>query len=401
MRTRTVFAAFAVALATIPANAEGTYDAGANDDEILIGITAPLSGPASSYGIACAAHEAYFRMINEEQGGVNGRKLTLKCEDDGFSPPRTIEQTRKLVESDQVFVIYNSLGTSTNTAVAPYLTSMEVPQLLLNSGASKWNDPAQNPWQTSSIPHYLTEAQIFAQHIMETMPDAKVALLQQGDDYGKDYLEGLKLGFGDKFDDYVTVQETFELSDPTVDSQMLTIASSKADVVVLASLAKHAAQAIRKLGEIDGYDPVVYLGWSSTGIDTVLKPAGLENAKDIISTAVIKHPDDPAWADDEGVKDYVAFMDKYHAQGVKANISNVFAYATNEVLVDILTRAGDTLTRENIRDLAQTIDVQPTMFIDGVKFTTTPEDLDPIKTFQLIQFDGEKWVQIGDPITAE
>ncbi|MGR3425117.1 MAG: ABC transporter substrate-binding protein [Sagittula sp.] len=400
MTFRLTFAAIAAVAFAASAQAEGTYDTGASDDEILIGITAPLSGPASSYGIACAAHAAYFEMINEK-GGVNDRKLKLLCEDDGFSPPRAIEQTRKLVESDGVLFMYNSLGTSTNTAVAPYLTSMEVPQLLLNSGASKWNDPAQNPWQTSSIPHYLTEAQIFAQHIMETMPDAKVALLQQADDYGKDYLEGLKLGFGDKFDQYVTVHETFELSDPTVDSQMLTIANSKADIVVLAALAKHAAQGIRKLGEIEGYAPQIYLGWSSTGIDTVLKPAGLEHAKGIISTAVIKHPEDPAWAGDPGVAGYVAFMNEYFPDGVQANISNVFAYATNEVLIDLLERAGDNLTRENIRDLAQTIDVQPSMYIDGVKFTTSPDDLDPIKTFQMIQFDGEKWVQIGEPITAD
>ena len=373
------------------------YDPGASDSEILIGITAPLSGPASAYGVACQAHDAYFRMINEEKGGVNGRKLKLLCEDDGFSPPRAIEQTRKLVESSGVLFMYNSLGTSTNSAVQPYLTSMEVPQLLLNSGASKWLDPAANPWQTSSIPQNRTEAEIFARHILATKPGAKVAVLQQSDDYGKDYVAGLKLGFGDAYGKIVVAHETFELSDPTVDSQMLKIASSGADVVVLGALAKHAAQAIRKMGEIQGFKPQIYLGWASSGIDSVLVPAGVAASTGIISTAVIKHPDDPAWANDAGVKTYRAFMDKYFPAGVKSSISNVYAYATDEVLVDILTRAGDDLTRANINKMARQTDVQPSMYIDGVRFTISTEDLDPIKAFQLIQFDGAKWNQIGEP----
>lgn len=390
----------AALVAVLPAGmalAAPQYDQGASDTQILIGITAPLSGPASAYGVACQAHDAYFRMINEEKGGVNGRQLKLVCEDDAFSPPRTIEQTRKLVESVGVLFLYNSLGTSTNSAVQPYMNSMEVPQVLLNSGASKWLDPAANPWQTSSLPQNRTEAQIFGRYIAENLPNAKVALLEQSDDFGKDYREGLMAGLGDKAASMVVAHQTYELSDPTVDSQILKIAASGADVVVLGSLAKHSAQAIRKIGEIEGFNPQIFLGWASSGIDSVLAPAGLEASKGILSTAVIKHPDDPMWADDAGVRDYVAFMDKYFPAGVKSSISNVYAYATNEVLVDILTRAGDNLTRANINEMARTVNVQPTMYIDGVRFGYTAEDLDPIKSFQLIRFDGERWHQEGAP----
>jgi branched-chain amino acid transport system substrate-binding protein len=393
---RVFTAAVPILLCAASALAAGTYDPGASDTEIKIGITAPLSGPASSYGIACQAHDAYFKKLNDA-GGVNGRKLVLVCEDDGFMPARAVEQTRKLVESEGVLFVFNSLGTSVNTAVQPYLAAKKVPQLLLNSGASKWSDPAKNPWSTSSIEHYVSEAAIFARHIMANSPDAKVGLLYQADDYGKDYLNGLKKGFGDQAPKYLVSTQSFEITDPTVDSQILQLRNSGADIVVLGALAKGAAQAIRKIGEL-GWHPQIYLGWSSTAIDTVLKPAGLENAKGIISTTAIKHPEDPTWNDDKDTQTYKDFMKTYYPSGDVSNISNVYAYATDEVLVDILKRAGDNLTREHIRDLAQNIDVQPSMYIPGVKFQTTPADLDPIKTLQLVKFDGQKWTMIGQPI---
>jgi ABC-type branched-subunit amino acid transport system substrate-binding protein len=386
-------------LAVGPAFAAGTYDPGASDTEIKIGITAPLSGPASSYGVACHAHDAFFKKLNEA-GGINGRKLTLICEDDGFMPARAVEQTRKLVESEGVLFIYNSLGTSVNTAVQPYLAAKKVPQLLVNSGASKWSDPAKNPWATSSIEHYVSEATIFAHHIMENAPNAKVGLLHQADDYGKDYLNGLKAGFGDKAAQYLIATQSFEITDPTVDSQILQLRNSGADIVVLGALAKGAAQAIRKIGEL-GWHPQIYLGWSSTAIDTVLTPAGLDNAKGIISTTAIKHPEDPTWDNDADTLAYKAFMKAYYPAGDVSNISNVYAFTTDEVLVDILKRAGDNLRRENIRQLAQNIDIQPTMFIPGVRFQTTPKDLDPIKTLQMVKFDGQKWIMIGHPITPK
>jgi len=399
-RFQMLAAAAALATITSGAAAEPKYDPGASDSEIKLGTTVPLSGPASSYGIACAAHEAYFRMINETRGGVNGRKLKIECADDAFSPPKTVEQTRRLVEGDEVLAMYNSLGTAANSAVRRYLESKKTPQLLINSGASKWDDTSENPWVTSSLPHYVTEAAIFAKHVMQAQPDAKVGLLYQNDDYGRDYLNGLKAGFGDAFDRYVVATQTYDLTDPTVESQIANLRAADVDVVVLGALAKHAAQAIKRMGEM-GWKPTTYLSWSSTGIDTVMLPAGAENSRGVISTAVIKHPDDPTWADDPAVKAYKDFVATYMPGQNASNISVVFAYATDEVLVDVLTRAGDDLTRENIRNKAQSIDVQPTMFIDGVRFATSPENTDPIHTFQLIEFDGSKWVLKGDPITAD
>jgi branched-chain amino acid transport system substrate-binding protein len=381
---------------TCPATAETHYDPGASDSEIKIGITAPLSGPASSYGVACAAHDAYFKKLNEA-GGVNGRKLKLICEDDGFTPARAVEETRKLVESEGVLFVYNSLGTSVNSAVQPYLASKKVPQLLLNSGASKWSDPAKNSWATSSIPHYVSEAVIFARHIMANSPNAKVGLLYQADDYGRDYLNGLKTGFGDKASQYLVATQSFQISDPTVESQILQLRSSGVDVVVLGALAKGAAQAIRKIGEL-GWKPTIYLGWSSTGIDTVLTPAGLDFSNGIISTTVIKHPEDPTWKDDKNTIEYRDFMKAYYPSGDVNNISNVFAYATDDVLIDLLKKAGDNLTRDNIRELAQHIDVEPRMYVPGIRFQTTPTDLDPIKSFQMVTFDGARWNASGEPI---
>jgi ABC-type branched-subunit amino acid transport system substrate-binding protein len=394
-----VIGVLAAGLAAGGAIAQSKYSPGATDAEIKIGITVPLSGPASSYGVACAAHEAFFKMINEEQGGVGGRKLKLICADDAFSPPKTVEQTRRLVESDEVVVVYNSLGTASNTAVRPYLASRKVPQLLLNSGASKWSDPKDNPWATASIPHYFTEATIFARYIMTNAPNAKVGLLQQNDDYGKDYLSGLKIGFGDQADKYLKAVQTYEITDPTVDSQILLLKNAGVDTIVLGALAKHAAQAIRKIGEL-GWKPTILLSWSSTAIDAVLTPAGLDNSLGIISTTVIKHPGDAAWANDDAVVKYKAFMTKYLPSAQVENISNVFAYATDWILLDILKRAGNDLTRDNIRNLAQNIDIAPPMYMPGVRFVTTPSDLDPIKKFQLIRFDGQKWKPIGDPISS-
>lgn len=390
-------AAIAV-LSCIGSALAATDSPGVTGNEIRIGMTVPLSGPASAYGIACAATQAFFAKVNQD-GGINGRTLTLLCEDDGFSPPRTIEQTRKLVEQDNVLFLYNALGTSSNTAVRPYLAAKKVPQVLINSGASKWLVPAENPWVTTGLPQNRTEAVIFARHILETMPDARVGLLQQADDYGKDYVAGLRDGFGDTATDRLVAIETFDLAYPTVDAQILNLKARGVDVVIVAALAKHAAQAIRKIGDLQ-WHPTVYLGWASTSIDYVLKPAGLDNARGVISTAIAKHPDDPRWKDDEGMARYLDFMKTWFPSGEVTSLSNVLAYATNEVLVEILRRAGDDLTRTNIRDIARNIDVQPGMYIDGVRYAVTPQDLDPIKTFQMIRFDGEHWQSFGAPISS-
>ncbi|MES2480873.1 MAG: ABC transporter substrate-binding protein, partial [Pseudomonadota bacterium] len=373
--------------------AQKKYDPGATDTEIKIGITVPLSGPASSYGIACPANQGYFAMIND-QGGINGRKLKLLCEDDGFVPPKAIEQTRKLVESDQVLFMYNSLGTATNTAVHRYMTARKVPMVLINSGAYKWGDPKANPYTTPSLPSNRSEAKIFAEYVAKNMPNAKVALLFQNDDYGKDYQIGLREQLGPLADKMLVAEQSYELSDPSIDSQIIALRAKNPDVVVLGALAKHATLAIKKIGEL-GWKPQIFLGWSSSSIPSVLTPAGLEYSKGLLTTAIIKDPRDPKWANDKITNDYKAFMAKYYPTGDPNNISNIYAYATSSVLVDILKRAGNDLTRDNIMKQAQNVDIEPLMYLPGVRFKVSPQDHDPIKQFQMVRFDGAGWQTVG------
>ena len=395
--TRTLAAACLVGL-LLPAAAmaQKKYDPGATDTEIKIGMTAPLSGPASAYGIACPATQGYFAMINDS-GGINGRKLKLLCEDDGFSPPKALELTRKLVESDQVLMIYNTLGTSVNTVLMKYLKSQDIPQVLVNTGAAKFNDPKDYPGLTTSIPSYVSEARIFADYIQKNLPNAKVGILYQNDDYGRDYMAGLKSALGTSAaGKLIVATHSYELSDPTVDSQIIALKASGADVVLVAALARHATQAIRKIGEL-GWKPQIFLGWSSSSIPTVLNVAGADYATGLITSQVIKDAGDPRWADDKATKDYKAFMAKYYPQGDPNNISSIFAYATSYVLVDILKRAGNNLTHENIIKQAQNTDLEPPMYLPGVRFKITATDHDPIKRFQLVKFDGKKWVPMGTP----
>lgn len=392
------FAAACLAAALLPgiAHAQKKYDPGATDTEIKIGMTAPLSGPASAYGVACAVTQGYFNMVND-QGGVNGRKLKLLCEDDGFSPPKAVEQTRKLVESEQVLLIYNTLGTATNTAIQKYLAIKKVPQVLASTGASKFNDPKNNPGTTPALPSNRTEARIFADYILKNHPNAKIGLLYQNDDYGKDYLIGVREGLGANADKMIVSEQSYELSDPTIDSQIITLRGKGADVVVLGALAKHATQAIRKIGEL-GWKPQILLGWASSSIPTVLNVAGADHSKGLVTTAVLKDPSDPKWADDKIVKDYKAFMAKYYPQGQPNNISNTFAYATCYVLTDILKRSGDNLTHENIIKQAQYVDLEPPMYLPGVRFRISATDFDPVKRFQMVRFDGKGWEALGAPI---
>lgn len=381
-----------------PALAQKAYGPGVTDTEIKIGMTAPLSGAGSSYNTTCQLYTAYFKRLNEE-GGINGRKIDYLCRDDAYSPPKTVEQTRKLVESDGVFVVFSSVGTATNTAVQPYLASKKVPQLLIESGASKWADPARNPWTTSSLAHYSSEARIFAARIMLAHPDAKVGVLYQNDDFGKDYIAGLRAGFGEKSSQYLKTIVTQELTDPTVDSQILQLHDAGVDIVVLGTLAKGSAQAIRKIGEL-GWKPEIYLSYTSTSIDSVLKPAGLDYAKGVMATAVSKLPDDPAWINDPGMIAYKAFMAKYLPSGDISNTGYTNSYTGAEVLLAVLRKAGDNLTRENIRELAQNIDFQPTLFSPGIHFKTTPQDLSPVSTFQFMRFNGSRWILEGEPVSA-
>ena len=386
----------ATLLFAAPASAQKKYDPGATDTEIKIGMTAPLSGPASAYGVACPVTEGFFSMIND-QGGINGRKLKLLCEDDGFSPPKAVEQTRKLVEGENVLFIYNTLGTAVNTAIQRYLTAKKVPQLLISSGASKWNDPKSNPWTISSLPHYSSEAVIFADYLLKNKPDAKIGLLYQNDDFGKDYQRGLKTGLGVATSKMLTAEVSYEVGDPTIDSQIIELRSKGVDVVVVAALAKQTSQALRKMGEL-GWKPQVFVSYPASSITAVLAVAGLDNAKGVMSTAYLKDPSDPRWAGEKDVVAYKAFMAKYYPKGDTSDIPNIILYATANVLVDVLKRSGDDLTRSNVMKQATSIDIAPPMYLPGVRFKTTPTDFDPVKRFQMNRFDGQRWVQVGEPI---
>ncbi|WP_316181590.1 ABC transporter substrate-binding protein [Bradyrhizobium sp. SZCCHNRI1009] len=382
-----------------PAFAQKTYDVGATDTEIKIGQTNPLSGPASAFGSIGKAEAAYIRMINE-QGGVNGRKITLIQYDDAYSPPKTVEQVRKLVESDEVLTTFQIIGTPPNAAVQKYLNSKGVPQLLAGSGASRFTDPKNFPWTISANPNYQSEAHIYAKYILENHPNAKIGILYQNDDLGKDYVKGLKDGLGAKAG-MIVKELSYELSDPTIDSQLVTLKASGADLFYNMSTPKFAAQSIRKAAEL-GWKPVHILEVNATAVGQVLVPAGLENAKDIISVAYGKDPLDPQWADDEGMKRYKAFMAKY-APGEDANSGfATYGYSTAALLVHILRQCGDELTRANIMKQATNIKgFVPDLGLPGMSVTTTPDDYRISKQFQMMKFDGQRWIISGPILTDD
>ncbi|MGJ5206427.1 ABC transporter substrate-binding protein [Bradyrhizobium sp. HKCCYLR20261] len=382
-----------------PALAQKKYDVGATDSEIKIGQTNPTSGPASTFGAIGRAEAAYIRMVNE-QGGVNGRKISLIQYDDAYSPPKTVEQVRKLVESDEVLTTFQIIGTPPNAAVQKYLNSKGVPQLLAGSGASRFTDPKNFPWTISANPNYQSEAHIYAKYILENFPNAKIGILYQNDDLGKDYVKGLKDGLGAKAG-MIVKELSYEVSDPTVDSQLVTLKASGADLFYNMSTPKFAAQSIRKAAEL-GWKPVHILEVNATGVGQVLVPAGPENAKDIISVAYGKDPLDPQWAEDEGMKRYKAFMAKY-APGEDANSGYAtYGYSTAALLVQILKQCGDELTRANIMKQATNIKgFVPDLGLPGMSITTTSDDYRINKQFQIMKFDGQRWVISGPILTDD
>jgi branched-chain amino acid transport system substrate-binding protein len=369
---------------------------GVTATEIKIGQTAPLSGPVSAYATLARANAAYFAMINEK-GGINGRKINLIIADDAFSPPKTVEQTRRLVEQDEVLLSFNAVGTSPNSAIQKYLNGKKVPQLLISSGSSKWNDPVQHPWTISGLPNSKTEAIIFAKYVMEKHPGAKVGLLYQNDDFGKDYVEGLKAGFGDEWQKYLASLQSYEITDPTIDSQIVSLRAKGVEIVILGSLAKQTAQAIRKIGEL-AWKPVILMSWASASLPAVLIPAGLENATGVISTSFLKDPTDSRWGQDPDVRAYAEWIKKYYPQGDIGDILNVLSYNQSYLLSQILLEAGNDLSRDNILRIATRLDVTPPMFLPGLRFTVTPTDYDPVRKLQLQKFDGKKWDPIGVPL---
>ena len=386
-----------VALAAPHALAQKKYDPGASDKEIKVGGIMPYSGPASAYAAIGKAEAAYFRKINDE-GGINGRKINFISVDDGYSPPKAVEMARKLVEQDEVLLIFNPLGTPSNSAIHKYMNAKKVPQLFVATGASKWNDPKGFPWTMGWQPNYQTEAVIYAKHILQTKPNAKIAVLFQNDDYDKDYLKGFKDGLGDKVK-MIVAEVSYETSDPTVDSQIVQLQGSGADVFFNITTPKFAAQAVRKAYDI-GWKPVQYLNNVSASIGSVLVPAGLEKSAGLITTQYLKDPLDNAWKNDAAMNDWKAFMAKYYPDGDLKDGSNVYGYTAAQGLVQVLKQCGDLLTRENVMKQAASLkDFSPTLALPGVKVNTSPTDFAPFQQMQMARFDGKEWVRYGDVMT--
>jgi branched-chain amino acid transport system substrate-binding protein len=390
--------AVGAALAASPALAQKKYDPGASDAEIKIGNINPYSGPASAYGTIGKTIGAYFKKVNAE-GGVNGRKINYISYDDGYSPPRAVEQARKLVESDEVLLIFQSLGTPSNTAIHKYMNARKVPQLFVATGATKWGDPKNFPWTMGWQPNYQSESRVLAKYLLEKHPKGKIGVLYQNDDYGKDYLKGLKDGLAGKMQ--VVAELPYEPADPTVDSQIISLKASGADIFFNVATPKFAAQAIRKAAEI-GWKPVHLLNSVSASVGSVLKPAGFENSVGIISTNYIKDPTDPQWKDDKAFKEWVAFMDKYYPEGDKTVSFTVYGYAVSQTLVQVLKQAGDNLTRENVmRQAASLKNLDVGMLIPGVKVNTSATDFFPIEQMIMTRFNGKNFENFGPVISGE
>jgi ABC-type branched-subunit amino acid transport system substrate-binding protein len=387
-------------LVTAPANAQKKYDPGASDTEIKIGQTMPFSGPASAYATVGKAEAAYFRMINE-QGGINGRKINLIAYDDGYNPAKTVEQTRKLLESDGVLLIFQSLGTAQNAAVQKYLNDNKVPQLLASTGATRFFDPVNFPWTMSANLNYQTEARIYGRYILANHPDAKIGILYQNDDLGKDYIIGLKQSLGAKAASMIVAEAAYEMTDPTVDSQIVRLKSAGADLFYNISTPKFAAQAIRKIAELD-WKPVHILAIVSSSVGGVLKPAGFDASQGIISVNYGKDPGDPTWDNDPGMKRWRAFMDKYYPEGDKNSSLNTYGYATAQLLEGLLRACGDNLTRENVMKQATRMkDVPGDLLLPGMVVNTSPTDYRLIKQLQMMRFKGERWEGFGPIITDD
>jgi len=389
------FLALAAALA-VPAYAQKKYDTGASDTEIKIGQTMPYSGPASAYGTIGRVEAAYFKMINE-QGGINGRKINFVSVDDGYSPPRTVEETRRLVEQEQVLFDFQPLGTAPNSAIHKYMNAKKVPQLFVATGATKWGDPKHFPWTMGWQPSYQTEGKIYAKDILANHPNAKVAVLYQNDDYGKDLLKGLKDGLGAKAS-MIVKEASYEVTDPSIDSQILSLKDSGADVFVNIATPKFAALAIRKVYD-SGWKPVHYLNNVSLSIGAVLKPAGLEKSLGLITVAYLKDATDPEWANDAAMNEYKAFLKKYYPDGNVADSSNVYGYSAAQTLVQVLKQCGDNLTRENVMKQAASLKhLQLPLARPGIEVNTGPDDFFPFEALQLARFDGQRWVAYGKVI---
>jgi ABC-type branched-subunit amino acid transport system substrate-binding protein len=395
-----VASVMAIALSISPAHAQKKYDTGATDTEIKVGQTVPLSGPASAYATIGKTQAAYMKMVND-QGGANGRKINLIQYDDAYSPPKAVEQVRKLVEGDEVLLTFQIIGTPSNAAVQKYLNQKKVPQLFAATGAARFTDPKNFPWTMGFNPSYFVEGRIYGQFILKNYPNAKIGVLYQNDDLGKDYLSGLKAGLGDKAARMIVAETSYEITEPTIDSHILRLKDAGADLLFSASTPKQAAQAIKKTAEI-GWKPIHIIDINASSVSAVLKPAGLDNSKGIISVGYVKDPADPEWKDDVGTKRYLAFMEKYFPDGDKNSNLNVYGYITAQLLVHVLKQCGDDLTRENVMKQASNLkNVELDLSLPGITVTTTPTDYRVNKQLQMVRFDGEHWEKLGSIITDE
>jgi branched-chain amino acid transport system substrate-binding protein len=400
LRLGLISAALAILVSTsVNAADQKKYDIGATDAEVKIGNIMPYSGPASSYSVIGKTEAAYFNKINAE-GGINGRKINFISYDDGYSPPKTVEQARKLVESDEVLLIFNSLGTPPNSAIHKYMNSKKVPQLFVATGATKWNDPKEFPWTMGWQPNYQSETQIYAKYILKNYPNAKIGVLYQNDDYGKDYLKGLKDGLGSKVS-MIVAEESYETTEPTIDSHIVNLKASGADVFVDLSIPKFAAQAIKKIAEI-GWKPVHFLNSVSSSISATIKPAGFDNSQGIISATYLKDPNDPQWKGDPDIKGWNAFLDKYYPEANRADAFVIYGYAVAQTMVHVLKQCGNDLTRQNVMKQAASMhDFVVAGLLPGVKINTSATDFAPISQLQLMRMKGDSWERFGDVISGD
>src|SRR5579872_4140299 len=394
---RTILAAApgALAAAALPARAAKKYGPGVTDTEIIVGNTGPYSGPLANASPIPLSMQAYFKMINA-QGGVNGRKITCISYDDGYSPPKTVEMTRRLVEEDKVFLIAGAVGTPTNTAIWRYMNEKKVPQLFPGTGATKWDDPKGHPWTMAFFVSYQAEGRMYATYILKKKPNGKIGVLYQNDDFGKDYLKGLVDGLGDKAASLIKDKVSYETTDPTVDSQIIELQGAGCDVLVTIAIPKFGALAVRKVAEIE-WKPLHILNGIASSVGATLKPAGLENAKGVISDNSFKDPTDPQWANDAGYKAWVSFMDKYYPSGDKTDQQTVYGYSIAQTTVQMLKQCGDDLTRENVMKQAASLhDVNLPMLLPGITVNTSPTNFAPIRQAQLRRFNGERYVPFGE-----
>jgi branched-chain amino acid transport system substrate-binding protein len=393
-------AIIAFAAASGSALAQKKYDTGATDTEIKLGNIMPYSGPASAYGVIGKIEDAYFKMINE-QGGINGRKINFISYDDSYSPPKAVEQARKLVESDEVLLLFGPLGTPSNSAIQKYANSKRVPQLFVATGATKFGDYKDFPWTMGWQPPYQSEGRIYAKYLLKEKPDAKVAIMYQNDDFGKDLLKGLKDGLGDKAASMIVAEESYEVSEPTIDSHIVKLKSSGADVYFSMTTPKFSAQSIRKVAEI-GWKPMYFQSNVGASVGSVLQPAGFENAQGILSAAYAKDGADAQWDNDEGMKKFYAFLAKYAPEANKADGSVVFGYGQAQTMVQVLKQCGDDLTRENVMKQAASLkDFAPDTLLPGVKINTSATDFHPIEQLQMMRFKDQKWELFGPVISGE